>query len=362
MMMSNAAMRNAVEAEWLKHAQGSNRTFLPLEMGFPYRIGVVADEDSFLNEIWRKVEKSDVFCGVYDRVSSRNNLFDKIYTDLDFDKRPVSLMPAKKVFTYLEAQFHTTPRINYSGCRGWAIYIDFEKIKLKHPSALRMFVLNMRSMLHLDEEIVDTKVLGDKRRISRLPFTLNFRNTMLDEPRPPRLCIPIDIDSSLEDIEYASMHAEFPFRKVVEISQASHELVEELQRLDAEIEKEAAKVKTTTYQVFPEVAEEKLKQLMTIAGKFDNGRKKLMFHIIIPRLIEAGRTDAEISAFCKGFLERANAVYLDYVAYINRSIASTRRGEMGDGSRPFKAMSPETFIVRFPEMSKYFEREQEMSK
>lgn len=357
MTWSSKTAKETVENEWLKHSRGSNHSFFPIDLGFPYRIKGIPDEKQFLRRIWENVDSRDIYCGVYDRLSIKSMKFDKIYIDIDSDPYRVNLKIPKLIVKHVESKYGGRPRVNYSGCKGWHIYIDFgSKLNLKYTESLRLFVLNIVSKLKINLEEIDTSVLGDKERISRLPFTPNYGNTLLSLPRAPRLCIPVDTDWSLSDVEYESQFCSF--RKRVEICPVDErELESELLSLDKIVEARRRQLAEIPYKSFPEVAEENLRKLAAIASKVKGGRHRLLFFMIIPRLIEIGKSTPEIHGFCKEFIETTGGDYTKYIDYVDRCVVRNRLGPDGDGKQPWKALSWEHFFLENLDVLEYFSQE-----
>jgi DNA primase catalytic subunit len=283
--------------------------------------------------------------------------FDKIYIDIDSDPYNPSLKVPRAIVKYIESNYGGKPRVYYSGCKGWHVYIDFSaKITLKHAKSFKLFVLQLVDKLKMNPEEVDTSVLGDKERLSRLPFTLNYGNLLLAQSRAPRLCIPVDVDWDISDVEYESRFCSF--RKLVDVCPINErELGDELTSLDKLIEARYRHLEKVSDKSSPEIAEENLKKLTSIAQKIKNGRHRLINFIIIPHLIEMGKSTSEIHEFCREFIEATGENYAKYSEYADRCITRNRLGPEGNGESPWKPLSWERFLLANLDILKYFSRE-----
>ena len=130
----------------------------------------------------------DLYQSVYsyqDEISVSNVIVDKIYLDFDFDSDMKFLHNVRIVAQYLfdnDYLFY----IRFSG-NGFHIFILLDDIELKNP---KVAIKNYVNYLHKKTETEsDPAVVGDLRRVVRVPNTLNlkYRNKRF-------YCIPISFD------------------------------------------------------------------------------------------------------------------------------------------------------------------------
>ncbi|MEM2174500.1 MAG: hypothetical protein QXI58_02605 [Candidatus Micrarchaeia archaeon] len=351
-------MIDVIQEQWLIHAKGSNRTFMPVDVGFPARVKDVMNEEYFLDLIKRQFTTSDVYCSVYDKVAVWQGTPDKVYIDVDSDPNHLDLKLMRKICNHFKEKYGFEPRVYFTGCRGFAIYLDFEKIQLKNFECLRDFVLDNLREMKANLEYIDTSVLGDKQRLSRLPFTFNFKNLQLKNPSAPKLCIPIEPDWGKSEILEQSIYCEF--KKKVEIRQlkkSKSRFFEEIRLYEERVEEMKKQIKRNISNSTIKVSDEVLNKLIKIAQQIKDGRHRLMHFIIIPTLIQLNKTDDEIRAFCRDFVERTGMDYSLYDDYVERSIKRNRAGPNGDGVA-WRPLSFEKFFIRNVDLQEYFRKEE----
>lgn len=134
--------------------------------------------------------KRNVYRSIYDYMDEpgrQNSLIDKVFIDLDPDKENGvdPIIEARKLAQYLKDEdiLHS---LYFSG-RGVHCYIQVNPImayELNNPSiAIKNYVRNVADKLDL---IYDKQVVGDLRRVSRMPNTINLKTGLY--------CIPLKKD------------------------------------------------------------------------------------------------------------------------------------------------------------------------
>lgn len=372
------------------------------ELRWPRRVGVpkpggegrspfwqkeVTNEQEYIDFIASKVNGRDLYTQLYSDEQRGRSQWDKVYIDLDVtDSHPTvqDIHPfMMEIVDQARGLWNRTPRVYFSGTKGYSIYFDFEPIQVKIET-LRVWVQEqIIDRLGLPPGVIDTTVLGDKSRISRIPYTMNYNslkyrvcencltewNTASKKggkiagdmcPQcnvvgalrdPTRACIPVDPEWSVEKI---LAEAEQPTEFWPVMYESFSELAEELIALDLEVA-EAAPV-DSTYVADPGRQRQLLTHIWECAPKITDGRYRLLGFVIVPALVEVyggeSGAEAKITAWCHKFLAQCGLNASDYDHYISQTIRRTMKGP--DGTRPWAPWSLETYILRFPEFAEFF--------
>lgn len=121
-----------------------------------------------------KYRRTDCYASVYsfNPFEERKALIDTIFIDIDAPSLKLALKEAHKLVQHL-LELSITPRVYFSGAKGFHIYIDFKPAINIKPQVIKKFVSMLARSLGLEH--VDMKVVGDTSRLSRLPFTINSK-------------------------------------------------------------------------------------------------------------------------------------------------------------------------------------------
>jgi len=343
-----------LKSVWLKHL-GIDSNF-PRDLGFPERVKI-QNWWQYIRTIELNWHTNNIYVALYSDYYIKNNIWDKLFFDIDAHvnlntgtKRenegglgqayhPLkgaarrSLTPlfedayadALRLYDYLHNEFNATPRVYFTG-GGFAVYLDFEPLVVDKYS-IRMFC--HRIVAKAKVKHIDTHPFGDSRRISRIPYTWNFKYN------PPRMCIPIDVDWTLEKIIEEALH---PCYSVgIEIEPVKVTIPEyeppEFDRQDASY-----------------VEDDLILYIFENAHRWQDGRKRLLHFILVPTFMHKyGLNRKEIHRMCRLFIERTGADYSEYESYVESSITRTER----DGWKPW---SIEYFLYKCPELLEYYRR------
>lgn len=160
-----------------------------------FRILNQDDLDYFIN-IYNG--KKDLYQAIYnyqDNIDVKNVIVDKIYLDFDFNSNMKFLYDTRVVAQYLYDNDYLF-YIRFSG-NGFHIFILLDDAKLKNPKvAIKHYVDFLHKKTQTES---DPAVVGDLRRVSRIPNTLNLKNK-----KQQFYCITLTFDElmnkSYEDI------------------------------------------------------------------------------------------------------------------------------------------------------------------
>jgi len=364
-----------LEEQWLLHVSMDKKTF-PRDVGifldFPKRRSI-RSENAYLVFIREWYGKINLYTALFSDSMTKNMVVNKLYFDLDFATLigdDVSISPIQyyealqtvyedmqKLVAYSVDKYSYEPRVSFSGSKGFSVYFDFKPLEIER----RTITGHSESFRLLAEQIIaeagirsaDRQVLGDTRRITRIPYTPNM-NVIKGVVQPIRLCTPIDIGWSLDTIlnnakEVSQYHSVYPIAYCNEIRECLKEIDDKLEQM-----KRQPIVGCVPDRV---KCNKELAKVMRFASHIYEGRKRLIHFVIVPHLIGSGM-DAEkdtdkIVNWVHEFLRRTGAIYPEeYDKYILPSIRRTKAGN-------WFAWSFETFLLRYPELSKMFMVEQQ---
>lgn len=147
----------------------------------------------------------------------QNAIIDRVYLDLDHETEPQNAIDdAIKLIEGLQ-KFGIKASIYFSGMKGIAIYIDFEPVHIapenkKDTVAAFQHTLMRRFDLHLDKDggTVDSHIIGDINRVSRLPNTKHQSSGLY--------CVPVTRDELKEGIDYIRDLAHNPRDLPIEVN------------------------------------------------------------------------------------------------------------------------------------------------
>jgi len=292
-----------------------------------------------LNAIVRVSYRKDVYVAVYCESCRQKQVFNRIYIDLDKSPEKIDLQQTLEEARKIAELFPCD--IYFTGNKGFAVYIYFDFIHLEHPrETMRHFVEMLEK--HLNLKTIDWHVIGDLKRVSRLPFTINQKTG--------NFCIPVNPNWSLDKILELSRNPLQIEPLKQQPSKFVYKLLEGIDRHVTEQEKELI----YTPPKNPDLYRQQVQKLIEVAPKIKDGRHRLMFHGIIPRLVLVNATDEEILATCKEFITRTGKDWNEYCNYVKRAIKHTRN-RVAKGE-PLK-YNFATVLVENPELIEFFKEE-----
>ena len=326
---------NKVKQAWLDHL-GCGKILFPRDVGFPYR-KTVLNPSQYIRQVMLLVNRKNCFVSVYSDYQIKNNLIDKIYIDLDSaDDLNIALEDARKIFAHL-ADFNAIARCYFSGCKGFAIYIDISPMVMP-PFAIKWWVATLEKSLNLKS--IDHTVIGDVSRVSRIPYTLNFNG--LKYGNTPKMCVPIEPEWSLD---YILKEASNPFpRKITPIPiSLSLEGCDGVSNTVVSVSKPTGDSKYRKQLGNVQKAREAFQFCISNAKHIEDGRHRIMAFLLIPALVNLEYDNVEIVDVCKGWLKQTGKSYYQYRRHIQATISRTREGG-------WLTWSTDKFFTKFPKL------------
>ncbi len=332
-----------MDKELVEYAWANFCKFIfPRELGIDYgehfsRVNV-SDIRELCSYAWQNLNKN-LYVSVYSESMLKDNYINCIFLDLDNDTLDEPYYDMMKIVTMLESNYGYVPQVLFSGKKGFHIHIGMNPIKLQNiRMTLRRFYKNM----FMDIETLDPSVIGDKRRVSRLPYTINQGSG--------RYCVPIEVGWSLDRIIQESENPDVTngIRLL-----ARNDVCEEIGGLLGDLDKTTPIYEQTNRPV--RITEEKIKQyreeidiFISTAGDIDNGRHRWLHFMFVPRLCMMGKSDDEIYDMARRFVNatspNGNRGWGHYEPHVRISIDRTKEGNW----MPWKI---NTFFEYYPDLA-----------
>jgi len=139
--------------------------------------------------------REDFYVAVYSNDQIQKKMIDTVFIDIDADNLNEAYEKLWIVLRKLEG-LGIDPgrlRIYFSGKKGFHVFLDFEPLYL--PPFIHLGSLLHRALksLGIAGRFIDQRVLGDWRRVSRVPFTRHSKSGLY--------CIPIDPTQDIISIQ-----------------------------------------------------------------------------------------------------------------------------------------------------------------
>jgi len=341
----NEAIQINLRRAWLNHCRGEEhfpRAMLFLTHKEKRRnAGRILCPD--FNTLYQKamffMGKRSSYVAVYCEKCREQNIVDMVYIDLDNEDLDVTYDDMKAISEVFPATVY------FTGKGGFAVYLKTFSVRLKHPRmTIRKFVEMLEKQLGLST--IDWHVVGDMKRVSRLPYTVNMKNEKLCIPISPKWSMTYILEQSEKVTEYLPVL----FKPSPMLGMLLKEIDNNMKEL---------KVQSVNFERFnTSKLKEEVQQLLELAPKIYDGRHTLIFHGIVPRMILCGATDEEILAVVREFIERTpdneeKASMDSYLAYARRDITNTRKRLMEGLPVKFRM---DSIMLSRPELLKYFKR------
>jgi hypothetical protein len=360
-----------IERQWAVHTWDGFPREILLKPSLENRT-MVRNFDVFKWYMWRAFGGQSSYVEVYPdsaKLSKNVVMTNKIYIDFDKDVAsgvdlPVVYDEMRALVRYFRQEYDYTPRVYFSGSKGFAVYLDFEPVLLEHFSeTMRVFHSNLVRDLHL--RTMDTMPIGDDRRVSRVPYTYHHVSELL--------CVPIVPEWPLSNILASASEPNGIGTIPINIINCKSLLPDRLKEIDSavntvvftprELNEEEKTDQTTRY--YDEVSE-----MFDLAPRYAEGRTRTLWAMLAPRLawvLSNGKykelsgenleaVNNKILSSCREWIELTPGTDPDgksrkatdsYLRYVSICLKQQKR----DIWHPW---NKETFWITFPELSKYW--------
>lgn len=300
-----------LEQYWLKFVyDGFPRKFMgPTQFS-------VADAEEYLTYIWMYNGFLPCYTSVYPLEYQRNHTINKIYIDIDKEGDLDWAWGVKeKIVETIIEMFDNEPRQYFTGNKGFSIYMDFLPMTINNFHFVgRRIVQKLLVACNLvdnngfrtfDYNCVDPAVLGDISRISRIPYTFHNKTqrvvtpTTYQEPLEQVLCRSENFH--IEDIRvYGQSYKLFgnDFTRLIRIIDE----IEYPQWLHEQTNGNASFIGGVSWK-------EDLELLLMFAPFIKDGRKRILYSMIITRLVKLGYSAEAIQEYCQQWIEMTGEEY-----------------------------------------------------
>jgi hypothetical protein len=156
---------------WSRHLREDVVPFVfPREVGFPSRT-IVHSRDEYELYLAEHFSKDNCFTAVYAEFQKEHNLYDTIFMDIDMKELSDAEFNKVKRFYLKLISMDISPRIYFSGKKGFHFFIDFDLLEIPN---FKSVVRKWFKMSGLSGYVnVDLGLLGEKSALSRVLATPN---------------------------------------------------------------------------------------------------------------------------------------------------------------------------------------------
>ena len=297
-----------LEQEWLNHIDST----FPRRVGFP-RQRTAFNAYNYLYMIWRHLLLSPVHVALYSERQLEENLYDKIYFDLDDDTEiETAYIDMQDLRQYCVDKWGREPRIYFSGSKGFHVYIDFFPYSIHLPKFKETINLLVRDI----EEATNITTIDhhciDRKRIARLPFTQHMKSK--------KWCIPINYRWSLKKIFREATILDHAFHVECDPIGGDHRILDTFIEIKGRPEKEKQILQERDIKLDSHTLNDEIAILLELAPFVLDGRHRMLHFMIVPRLLRMGYNRVEILDFCETWIIKTGRHFQRYIDYVERSI------------------------------------------
>lgn len=232
----------------------------------------------------------------------------KLYIDIDYQGMLPQAYDYKQAIVKAVETYYGSVRQYFSGMKGFALYLDFK------PQIITNYYFVSRALIHrllllaglitetdfskLQWKVADPSVLHWSR-ISKIPYTVH-RNSKL-------FCLPVTTEQSLAEILYAANEPllnSLPELTITPLDDSFNTLITELEELCPQWLQEQLpddKELLLTANNLNSWGED-LDLLLLLAAYVTDGRHRLVYSMIVPRMVILGYDDIAIRQYCQTFI------------------------------------------------------------
>jgi DNA primase catalytic subunit len=196
--------------EFIENTDAHCRQKFPREFGFKagkFQRNIIVEDSYDIYGLCYHTKFKDCYLSIYsferpkpmEKWDRNTAKIDTLFLDFDDDSNPEkALKDTQKLVSYC-LDNDITPRVYFSGKKGFHVYIDFPEINLtKTKEILRAVGYFLAEQLELTT--LDTQVI-EPARIGRLPFTINSKSGYRCTPLPPEKFPKMDFQQILRYVK-----------------------------------------------------------------------------------------------------------------------------------------------------------------
>jgi len=312
----------------------------PRMVGFP-RQYLYYSFDELITKFWlNNGACKGIYTAVFPEHIRERKRYNKFYFDLDLEENmELAFFEAIEISNYISELFDVIPRLYFSGGKGFALYLDLQGdyVFKDYP------IVHLKLAQHLKEvcaaECLDSAVIGDTSRISRLPFNIHRKSN--------RLCIPVNIEWSFNEILERSVN--YDGDGLIKINKASENSkgFEMVKEWDDEAENFRIEIKDNLKNSGYS-GNVDLDIILNKASLTHGYRRILIYRVIVPQMLINGYKKIDIHSYCEEFIKRSGACYdASTRRFVNYYIKLHK-------SKNWKPISLENLLMQHPELKKVF--------
>ena len=200
--MSEKELSRFFHEVWRTHVKS-----LPTRLGFPYQTRPIYNWGLVFSLIEKNLGKSDIFSRVFplSYEDGRRIFIDEIFIDIDAKKLEEAYDAADLLSTALEDDFGASPRIYFSGRKGFHLHVDFRGLWTSKRAARKLVTRFLKEYEFVPG--IDRVATIDLHRMCRVPYTIHSASGLL--------VVPVDLSWGLEKIvsEAVSPEEILPIRR-----------------------------------------------------------------------------------------------------------------------------------------------------
>jgi len=270
----------SVNSIWIKHLGRVPESFLfPRKIGNPRQV-MVTTKEHYWNGLIKLWAKSNLYIALFSEKQKDLQMFHTCFIDYDaHDGVGYSDLEAEanELFYWFKRKWRGTPRWIESG-RGIHLYFDFP-ICFFRDYRRSIVVFYDKLVKRFGHSFFDRRTYNPNK-ITRLPNTIN--------QKVQKLCIWTNPHESVPSLRFGNY----------------------LEKLTDEYQ--PAVIATE----FVETSETTLESLMSVAGGITDGRRVLLWQMILPRLRQLGFRWLHVVDWCNEWLSKTGVDPSDYYTYI----------------------------------------------
>lgn len=354
--------------QWVDHL-GNSAMIFPRDVAFPARQPVHGLTE-YCETLSNNANRNNCYASLYPKDFIEESKYDRFYVDFDapinfeddmsmkekeqhFDEQITDVYwEVTKLAWHLNEEYEYKPRVYFSGSRGFAVYLDFPVTKVSDFGAVVKAGKQIMQDASVNMDYVDEKVF-ESNRISRIPYTINFKN--LSRDFEPLMCIPIDVDNDTDEVLHEIKNIERQHEVVINRSEEIAKRVSEVD-VDGDYEiKENRGSIDIDVEDDPDRALRDAGEILDIAEHIHDGRKRIMYTRLVPLLVEAGFNRSMIHRYCKKFINSSGKSYADYRDYVEKTISRTLEGP--DEDSVWRTWTWESFLMENDDIRKMLDKE-----
>lgn len=277
--------------------------------------------------------RTNTYAALYTPHQRRAGKWDKVYLDIDSADFNQAHAWMQSIVAESLSRYSQKPRVYCSGAKGFSVYYDFKPAEFDLEKA-RLWAEQLAEDAGAQ---IDTSVLGDPRRVSRIPYTYNYN--AFEKVGRPTYCIPVDpewgADRVWSETENPRTCLPVELTRFPEVAAEIRDM-ESLKARDHDLDVGDVPIDNENFR-------RQLEWLADNAGKVQDGRTRMLGLVISRALYNLDMDKQDIHAWCKKWVEKSGARYTrKYRGAVENGVKQAARGD--------PPWNLDTFLSRYGEV------------